>query len=231
MAHIPVQFSGDNNRGLQVGSNLGMINYYSQNAIIPFRRDREFVEREVLSELWQRASTPAARARKTQIAIEYAYRVRDQHPDTWVFWVHGSTVARFEESFKMIAERLQLAGWGEPKADILGMVYRWLSDESNGRWTMVVDNADSTDVMFMPWNGAAATQPITSTSPAPSAPVSSTDRSLSDYLPSSPHGSIIITSRFQDVAEGLIECRRYPQGETDGRRLSCNAAPEQACEV
>jgi hypothetical protein len=33
----------------------------------------------------------------------------------------------------MIAERVQLTGWDDPKADILGMVYRWLSDENNGR--------------------------------------------------------------------------------------------------
>lgn len=31
------------------------------SAIIPFRRDRDFVERDVLNDLWQRASEPAAR--------------------------------------------------------------------------------------------------------------------------------------------------------------------------
>ncbi|KAF7502133.1 hypothetical protein GJ744_006990 [Endocarpon pusillum] len=33
----------------------------------------------------------------------------------------------------------------------------------------------------------------------------SSDRSLSDYLPPSAHGSIVITSRSREVAEGLIE--------------------------
>lgn len=70
--------------------------------------------------------------RKTQLVIEYAYRVREQQSDTWVFWVHASSAARFEESYKMIAERVRLTGWDEPKADILGMVYRWLSEENNG---------------------------------------------------------------------------------------------------
>jgi hypothetical protein len=61
-------------------------------------------------------------ARKSQLAIEYAYRVRRAHPNTWVFWVHASSGARFEESYKTIAERVQLTGWNEPKAEILGMV-------------------------------------------------------------------------------------------------------------
>jgi len=41
--------------------------------------------------------------------------------------VHASTAARFEESYKKIAERLQLTGRNEPKADTLNMVYGWLS--------------------------------------------------------------------------------------------------------
>jgi tetratricopeptide (TPR) repeat protein len=122
-----------------------------------------------------------------------------------VFWVHASSAARFEESYKIIAERVRLVGWAEPKVDILGMVYRWLSDESNGRWAMVVDNADSADVMFEPWNGGTSTKSAPSTPSAPSLLSVSTDHSLSDYLPSSSHGSIMITSRSREVAEGLIE--------------------------
>jgi hypothetical protein len=116
-----------------------------------------------------------------------------------MFWVHASSAARFEESYKKIAERVHLAGWNEPKADILGMVHGWLSDGKNGRWTMVVDNADSPDVMFKPWDGRIGEQVqqrITS---------SSVRHSLSGYLPSSANGSIVITSRSRKVAEGLIE--------------------------
>ena len=111
-----------------------------------------------------------------------------------MFWVHASSATRFEESFKNIAERVQLTGWNEPKADILGMVSRWLSDENNGRWIMVLDNADSRDVMFGSQNGK--TTPL---APLP------TDHSLADYLPSSANGSILITSRSREVVAGLIE--------------------------
>src|SRR5437762_11014181 len=127
--------------------------------------------------------------RKSQLAIEYAYRVRETRPETWVFWVHASTAARFEESYRKVAAQLRLTGWNEPKVDVLGMVYGWLSDETNGQWTMVVDNADEADVLFKPWNGGTRT----------TTNATATDYSLSDYLPLSSHGSIVITSRSREV--------------------------------
>jgi len=86
--------------------------------------------------------------RKSQIAIEYAYQVRDESPTTWAFWVHGGTRARFEEGYRRIAEATRMDGWDNPKADVLRLVRSWLCDESNGRWVMVLDNADDLDVLF-----------------------------------------------------------------------------------
>ena len=80
--------------------------------------------------------------RKSQLAIEYAYRVRAKSPQTWVFWVHASTRARFDEGYKMIADALKLRGRDDPKTDILQLVAGWLRDEANGRWFMILDNAD-----------------------------------------------------------------------------------------
>lgn len=119
-----------------------------------------------------------------------------------MFWVHASSAARFEESYKKIAERVHLTGWNKPKADILGMVCAWLSNENNGQWAMVVDSADSSDVMFRPQSGGTTTQ---TASPATLVPSLSIDHSLSGYLPTSANGSILITSRNREVIEGLIE--------------------------
>ncbi|KAL6240402.1 hypothetical protein RBB50_012684 [Rhinocladiella similis] len=227
MAQQPVQafdttFEGTTNSGLQQGAFFSQQtnHFYAAgltsppprpppppSAIIPFCRDRDFVERGVLNDIWQRAFEPAARiglvglggVGKSQLAIECAYRTREQDPDRWVFWAHASSAARFAESYKKIAERVQLAGWHEPKADILGMVHGWLSDENNGRWTMVVDKADSSEVMFEPWDGG------TGGHGPQRAPTSFVAHSLSAYLPTSANGSIIITSRSQQVVEGLIE--------------------------
>ena len=119
--------------------------------------------------------------------------MRKAESQTWVFWVHASSVARFHDSYRMIAERLQLPGWNDPKADVLGMVYRWLSDEANGRWTMVVDNADNREVMFTGWSGEISGQAATP----------SRNKSMSSYLPVSSNGSIVATSRNREVLEGL----------------------------
>jgi hypothetical protein len=135
--------------------------------------------------------------RKSQLAIEYAYRVRDTQPQTWVFWAHASSVTRFEEGYRKIAAHLRLTGWNEPKADNFSMVHGWLSDETNGRWTMVLDNADDADFVFEPLNGGISTNTT----------AASTDRSMSEFLPLSPSGSIIITSCSREVVEGLIKYR------------------------
>jgi len=79
---------------------------------------------------------------KSQLAIEYCYQVKEKSPDTWVFWVHASDPARFEEGYRKIAERVKPPGWNDPKANILRLVCNRLSDEGSGKWSMVVDNAD-----------------------------------------------------------------------------------------
>lgn len=128
--------------------------------------------------------------RKTQLAIEYAYRRREADPNLWVFWVHASSSARFEESYRQIAQQVHIENWADPKTNVLKMVYVWLSNENNGHWAMIVDNADNEEVMF----GSPSDETMLSN-----------DRALSDYLPSPIHGSILITSRSRKVAEGLIE--------------------------
>ena len=47
---------------------------------------------------------------KSQLAIQYAHSIRNANPQTFVFWVHASTQARFEEAYRDIAERLELPG-------------------------------------------------------------------------------------------------------------------------
>jgi hypothetical protein len=120
--------------------------------------------------------------------------VREEWPDTWVFWVHASSTTRFNEGFKTIAERVGLPGWNEPNVDTLGLVKRWLSDEDNGRWVMIIDNADDVDVMFSSVEGRTENS---------TAVPGLGSRSLLDYIPQSAHGSVVITSRGRDVAYRL----------------------------
>lgn len=69
---------------------------------------------------------------ESQIAIEYAYRLKESAPDIWVFWVHASNAARFEQAYRDIVAKVDLAGRDDPKMDILRLVCNWLCGERNG---------------------------------------------------------------------------------------------------
>jgi tetratricopeptide (TPR) repeat protein len=120
---------------------------------------------------------------KSQMVIEYTHRIREGQPDTWVFWVHAGTQARVEEGFRTIADAVKLPGRNQPKANIPQLVYGWLSNERNGRWVMILDSADDRDVFYSPTNSDAHN-----------------GQQFAAYLPQSPNGSVIITTRNKDLA-------------------------------
>ncbi|RYP30977.1 hypothetical protein DL767_005984 [Monosporascus sp. MG133] len=172
------------------------------SSTIPFRRDADFVERKtILDRIHQACSTPASRVAlvglggvgKSQLAIEHAYRVRDtfinQDKEVWAFWVHAGTRARVEEGFKAIADAAKIPGRGQPKADILQLVYQWLQNERNGQWLMVLDSADDVNVFYGTDEKAKQT-----------ASIGEGVRPLWTYLPQSSNGSTLITTRDKDLA-------------------------------
>ncbi|KAI9860963.1 MAG: hypothetical protein M1813_005642 [Trichoglossum hirsutum] len=170
--------------------------------------------------------------RKSQIAIEYAYQVRDESSTTWVFWVHAGTQARFEEGYRRIAETTRMEGWDNPKADVLRLVRNWLCDESNGRWVMIVDNVDDLGIFFPPPD---RTQAIGADKSGQAV------EPLSEFLPQSPNGSILITSRSRDVAYRLTGSHTFirevkPMDEGDAlallrKKLSFDADEHNAIEL
>ena len=122
--------------------------------------------------------------RKSQLAIEYAYRVRQRSPDTWVFWVHASNSARLEAAFSEIAENVGLSSQLDAAVDALQLVRRWLCNKANGRWLMIVDNVDTDVVIEMQKEKEKV--------------------SLASLLPQTDYGAILITSRNADVARSLV---------------------------
>ena len=134
--------------------------------------------------------------RKSQIAIEYAYRVRDSAPQTSVFWVHASNAARFEKDYREIADKIELPGRYDSSADVLRLVSRWLSDEKNGQWLMILDNADDNDVFF---RFGRDTEQITWADN-----VTSRKMPLASFIPQTPNGSILVTSRNLAAAMNLV---------------------------
>ncbi|KAK7419576.1 hypothetical protein QQZ08_010789 [Neonectria magnoliae] len=186
--------------------------------MVPFQRDSTFVGRKdiiaKILELEQAAADNHSRVAlvglggvgKSQIAIEHAYRVWESAPQTWVFWVHAANAARFEQAYRDIANKAEIPGREDPKADILQLVYNWLRDERNGRWLMVLDNADDDEDFF------------------------SHTRPLESFLAQTPNGRILITSRNRIAAMNLVGphgsiVQVEPMGEEDALALLHSRVP------
>lgn len=135
---------------------------------------------------------------KSQLAIEYAYRTRDYSPETWVFWIHVSNTARFEQSFRDIVNYVKISGRQDPQADIFQLVHDWLWDEKNGKWALILDNVD--DAGFLD-------APSTDQDGHTNSRESGNSQSLVLYLLQCSHGSILIITRSEDEALKLVEPR------------------------
>ena len=61
-----------------------------------------------------------------------------------MFWIHTSNAARFEESFREVANRVKIPGRQNPTANIFQLVHDWLCDERKGKWALIMDNVDDT---------------------------------------------------------------------------------------
>ncbi|KAK0761789.1 hypothetical protein N5P37_004588 [Trichoderma harzianum] len=162
--------------------------------LIPFNRDPDFVSRrDILDQISARCLDPAGRVAlvglggvgKSQLAIEFAYRFAEEHSDVRLFWIHAATQARVEEGFKLIADAIRLPERKQHKADIPLLVRKWLSIEHNGRWVIILDSADESEVLYSAnENGHGK-------------------RSLAAYIPKSRNGSVLVTTRNRSLASKL----------------------------
>ncbi|KAF6842214.1 kinesin light chain [Colletotrichum musicola] len=150
---------------------------------------------------------------KTQIALAFAYWIRDNYSDVSVFWVHASSADRFSQAFTSLAEECQIPGHDDPKSDLLMLVRQWLERKHRRRWIMVIDNADNKELFFPPELEDASTSRNTTTK--------SSSR-LGDYLPNCSHGSILITTRdkkaasmFSQGTPHIIKIDKMSQDETE----------------
>jgi tetratricopeptide (TPR) repeat protein len=131
--------------------------------------------------------------RKSQIALEYAYRHIQKSPRTSFFWVHAANHARFEQSYRNIAKAANLSGLEDPKVDILTAVHDWLNSESSGYWLMVIDNADDASMFF---------RDVETSSDRVEA-ASNAGKTLFECIPRTSKGSIIYTTRSRAAAVNL----------------------------
>ena len=136
---------------------------------------------------------------KSQLAIEYAYRIRERSPGTWVFWIHASNAARFEQSARDIAGCAKIFGRQDPKADILQLVHDWLHNQAKGPWVVILDNVDDADVL------TSLSAACGGTEEGEAGAEKKSRRSLLSYIPHCQHGSVLVTSRSWSAALEIVE--------------------------
>ena len=113
-----------------------------------------------------------------------------------MFWVHGSSHTRFEESYQRIAGHLAFPSFDDPSQQTLVRVRDWLSGESNRPWLLVLDNMDDVDIIFR------------SKTHSCSSSKTHTHEPLVNWLPPSSVGSVLVTTRDRRLGERLVPERR-----------------------
>ena len=82
---------------------------------------------------------------KTQTAIEYAHRHRDQYDA--VFWITAATDLDLKTGYREVAELLRLPHDASEPSSVLAAVKRWLEGAHGHCWLLVFDNADDPPVL------------------------------------------------------------------------------------
>ncbi|CAG8394251.1 unnamed protein product [Penicillium salamii] len=197
---------GGTNSGLQAGINNGTINAHvyppaerpetppAPLSTVPFPRDPDFVSRDtLLDQIHEKISGAGSRIALVGIGV------RCQSPKTWVFWIHASNAARFEQSFRDIADQAKIFGRNDPTVNIYQLVESWLRDGRRENWLLILDNVD--DDGFLRQTSATGQQILKV------GQTNASTKPLLEYLPRSPNGSIMITSRSQKVALRIVDHR------------------------
>jgi tetratricopeptide (TPR) repeat protein len=86
---------------------------------------------------------------KTQLAVEYAYRFRQEYQA--VFWVHAESTETLNASYTEMAQLLNLSEKSAAKQEVIVQAVKtWL--QTHQGWLLILDNADEPDqcVPFLP---------------------------------------------------------------------------------
>ncbi|CAI7640791.1 unnamed protein product, partial [Penicillium viridicatum] len=121
---------------------------------------------------------------KTQLAIRFARDHRDDF--TAMFWLHGKDRDALLQSLSFALNRLPEQYWDretindEDVEQRARQMLRWLGLDCNSRWLIIFDNVDR----YHPFDSSIS------------------DRyDIAEFFPKADHGSILITSRLQELTE------------------------------
>ena len=208
---------------------------------VPFPRDQDYIPRvPLIDQINAKLSVPGARVAlvglggvgKSQLAIDYAYQVRESSPSTWVLWIYASSAARFEQSVRKTLDDLKVPGRAEQAANVFRLLRNWLQDSRHGKWLLILDNVDDAQYLLEP--------PGISKQETDAAPKAPHQERILDYLPASSHGSILLTSRTTNAALKVVERKSVisvqPMGayhavELLKKKLDCEHTYEEALQL
>ncbi|KAL8647306.1 MAG: hypothetical protein Q9210_005637 [Variospora velana] len=187
----------------------------------PADRDKNFVDRPdifraldvTMKEYGRAAVAGIGGVGKTQVAVEQCYRFRERDPSNNVLWVHAGSVSKLVQSCRDICDKLQLPGCSDPQSDSLRILHAWLSEETNGSWILVVDNADDLDILVK------------------RLPSENGPQTLLQLVPYREHGKVLVTTRDRRVGERLAVRGRTiivpPMSMREGRTLLVSYLPKE----
>lgn len=160
---------------------------------IPFPKNRYFVgRRKELAELTQKLTEDQDCQKmsivglggtgKTQVALQFAYMVKETWPEISIFWLPAVSMESFEQACAEVAKALGIPQTTGKEDDAKELVKRHLSAVGTGQqWLLVLDNADDRDIVL----GTAQSKGIV------------------DYLPDSEQGMTVYMTRTQEMAVSL----------------------------
>lgn len=119
---------------------------------------------------------------KTQIVLRFAYWIKEEaQSDLSIFWMPALSMETFEQACTEIVHQLEIPRTGEE--DVKDLLQSYLSTPRSGRWLLVVDNVDDSNIAL----GNAQTKGIV------------------DYLPEREDGMIVFTTRTLEIATSLTQ--------------------------
>ena len=131
---------------------------------------------------------------KTQIALQLIRWYRTTYPNESIYWIHGGSGNILRQSLIEIALRCNLLRRGDTMTQQLDAVRRFLLNEDNGRWLMVIDNADNPGTFLKSPSASSSTSQV---------PDRSQRIALATYVPRCAHGRIVFTTTSKAVGERL----------------------------
>ncbi|KAI1170462.1 hypothetical protein F4777DRAFT_583864 [Nemania sp. FL0916] len=150
--------------------------FTGRDAILSTLKDRLFVMRECQ----KLAVFGLGGVGKTQVALEFAYWVKETQKQYSVFWVPALSYETFEQAYADIARQLNMQSHRDE--DIKESVRRYLESDRSGKWLMIVDNADDMEIVYQ-----------------------STGKyeGIDRHLPRSKNGLTLFTTRSREVADAV----------------------------